>query len=836
MNFYTPNLPSLVLIFSSLLIISNSLYAWANRHSTGSAHVLVLAGNALWLLALGFRLGTHNTDFYLELTRLIMLALCMMSLGIFRYTISFAGYDYWLGRRNLLLVSLVPMLGVLLFFTNSAHHLMWTDVQQYYASGLTLFEVNYQLYFYIVSYYNVMLILSSLFVFIRVYSNSTELQRKQTLILFVSVTSELLVIFLYIAGLRRNPYFQIIFLIPSLLVTWGVWRYRLLDAVGIPREQLVQEMQDAVLVVDRNLQVADANPAARRLAGVPRELEERGKVLNILNPFQLNLLQKFDATVESHTQINLGTDDKPNYFDIHSTPLYDWRNNLTGRLLVLRNTTELHLRALELRNVNAMLESVNIRLREEIENRERLQQQTIEQQRKLAALDERNEMGRELHDGLGQLLGFLNMQTQVSVSLLEKNELGGLRQKLHEIAGVVRDGHDSVRSFILGLRPENLQQNLPEKLTEMMKDIQARYGLQVSLDYPENAPNPAFQPAVEYAQHQIMREALTNIGKHANAQQVAVKFNFTAELAQIEIMDNGRGFDLESKRQTAADSPEGPGHFGLKMMRERAEIVGGRLDIYSEPNKGTRLVIQLPCLLRQALVLDDDDLRIVHGRRILLVDDHPLFLEGLGNLLRMRGLTVVGMAHDGLEAESMAQALRPDVVVMDVNMPGRNGLEATRNIKAMLPEATVIILTVSENESTLIEAMKNGASGYLLKSMDVNEFIRLLAGFSRGEMLLSPGMALCMLDNFSTTGAEVISPALGAPKPGGLDSLSQRQQMILERISEGKKYKEIGYELSLSERTIKREMGKVVETLQLQNRQSVKAFAQQTLPARSIAK
>jgi DNA-binding NarL/FixJ family response regulator len=93
-----------------------------------------------------------------------------------------------------------------------------------------------------------------------------------------------------------------------------------------------------------------------------------------------------------------------------------------------------------------------------------------------------------------------------------------------------------------------------------------------------------------------------------------------------------------------------------------------------------------------------------------------------------------------------------------------------------------------------------------------------------------------MLDNFSTTGSEVISPTMGAQKPSGLDSLSNRQQMILERISEGKKYKEIGYELSLSERTIKREMGKVVETLQLQNRQSVKAFAQQTLPARGLLK
>ncbi len=831
-SMYTPNFLSLTLIISGLLITSNCFYAWANRDSTGFDHVFILSGNAIWLLALGLRLGTTSVEFYLDLNRLIIIAFCMMSLGIFNYTFSFAGNDYRLSRRNLLLVALIPMLGILLFFTNSAHHLMWTDIQLYSVSGMTLSKINYQICFYINIYYDLFLLVVSLFVFLRIYANLTELQRKQALILFFSVGSAVLATFIYIAGLNEYPYYNLVFSIPSLFVTWGVWRYRLLDVVGIPREQLIQEMQDAVLVVDRNLQVADANPAARRLAGLPQESAEHGKILIKLKPLQLSWLQHYDAAIETHQQLTLGTVEKPEYYDIRSTPLYDWRHNLTGRLLVLRNTTELYQREVELRGANTELESVNARLRAEIQFREKLQLQAIEQQRKLAVLAEREELGRELHDGLGQILGFLNMLAQVSVSLLENKELDKLRQKLVEISDVVRDGHDSVRSFILGLRPGNSQQNLPQKLAEMMAEFPARDGLQVILEYPENAPDPAFEPAVEYAQQQIIHEALTNVSKHANAQQVVVKFNFTAELAQIEVVDNGQGFDLESKLHALA-SPQGEsGHFGLKMMRERAEKVGGRLDFYSEEHKGTRLVLNLPCLLRQIPLVDEDDLRLAFGRRILLADDHPLFLEGLAHLLRMRGLTVVGLAHNGLEAESMAQALRPDVVIMDVNMPGRNGLEATRNIKAMLPETTVIILTVSENESTLVEAIKNGASGYLLKSMDVNEFIRLLAGFTRGEVPLSPGMALRMLDSFSSSSSETNSSSSDTTKLAGLDSLSERQQMILERISQGKKYKEIGNELFLSERTVKREMGKVVEILQLQNRQAVKAFARKTLPGR----
>ncbi len=322
MSIYIANIPSLILIFSSLLITSNSLYAWANRHSTGINHVMILSGNALWLLALGLRMGTREIGFYLDLNRLIFLSLLMMSQGIFKYTISFAGFDYWLGRRNLFLVSLVPLVGLLLFFTNSAHHLMWSDIQLYYISGITLSNIHYNPAFYIVVFYAILMLVVSMFLVNRDYRNSTDQQRRQVLILFFSVLSTLFAFFLYFAGLKEYPYFHVIFLFPSLLVTWGVWRYRLLDVAGIPSEHIIHNMEDAVLVLDRNMQVADANPAARRLAGVPLELEEHGRVLNLLNHFQMNLLKKIDATVETRALINLGTQEKPAYFDIHITPLY----------------------------------------------------------------------------------------------------------------------------------------------------------------------------------------------------------------------------------------------------------------------------------------------------------------------------------------------------------------------------------------------------------------------------------------------------------------------------------------------------------------------------------
>jgi two-component system NarL family response regulator len=127
--------------------------------------------------------------------------------------------------------------------------------------------------------------------------------------------------------------------------------------------------------------------------------------------------------------------------------------------------------------------------------------------------------------------------------------------------------------------------------------------------------------------------------------------------------------------------------------------------------------------------------------RVLLIDDHPLFLTGLRNLMALQGLEVVGTARDGLEAIEKARATKPEVILMDVQMPKLNGLEATRLIKIEMPEIKIVMLTVSENDEDLFEAIKNGACGYLLKTEEPDNFFELLSGLMRGEVPLSPGLS-----------------------------------------------------------------------------------------------
>ncbi|MGE5141191.1 MAG: response regulator [Rudaea sp.] len=225
--------------------------------------------------------------------------------------------------------------------------------------------------------------------------------------------------------------------------------------------------------------------------------------------------------------------------------------------------------------------------------------------------------------------------------------------------------------------------------------------------------------------------------------------------------------------------------------------------------------------------------------RVLLVDDHSLFLEGLRNLLVSEGITVVGMAKDGLDALAQARRLRPDVILMDIQMPRCDGVSATRLIKAELPECKVVILTMSEDEQDLFEAVKSGASGYLLKRLDAAEFFAYLAELHEGHPPFSPGLAEKILEEFRH---QVVKPeiptspsdpiAVQADQVRANESpripLSPRQLQILTLVAHGQTYAQIAATIGITERTVKYHMSEILDRLHLQNRAQVIAYAAQS--------
>jgi RNA polymerase sigma factor (sigma-70 family) len=207
--------------------------------------------------------------------------------------------------------------------------------------------------------------------------------------------------------------------------------------------------------------------------------------------------------------------------------------------------------------------------------------------------------------------------------------------------------------------------------------------------------------------------------------------------------------------------------------------------------------------------------------RVLLVDDHPLLRKGLASLLgREKGFEVVGEAQDGAEALNKAKVLKPDLVLMDIYMPGGDGLEATRRIKEALPSVKVVILTVSEEDKNLFEAIKCGAHGYLLKKIEPRDLFEMLRGVFRGEAPISRTTAAKILNEFA-------AQARRATEEIPEEKLSPKEREVIELLTKGRTNKEIGNKLGITENTVKNHLKNILDKLHLENRVQAAAFALQ---------
>jgi DNA-binding NarL/FixJ family response regulator len=206
--------------------------------------------------------------------------------------------------------------------------------------------------------------------------------------------------------------------------------------------------------------------------------------------------------------------------------------------------------------------------------------------------------------------------------------------------------------------------------------------------------------------------------------------------------------------------------------------------------------------------------------RVIVVDDQELFRRGMIMLLSVEeGIDVVGEASDGVAATELAASAVPDVVLMDVRMPKRSGIEACLTIKDAAPSAKILMLTVSEEEADLYEAVKNGASGYLLKDASIDEVAQAVALVADGQSLISPSMATKLLDEFKQMSVVGRRQDVAAPR------LTDRELEVLRLVARGLNNRDIARELFISENTVKNHVRNILEKLQLHSRMEAVMYA-----------
>lgn len=224
-------------------------------------------------------------------------------------------------------------------------------------------------------------------------------------------------------------------------------------------------------------------------------------------------------------------------------------------------------------------------------------------------------------------------------------------------------------------------------------------------------------------------------------------------------------------------------------------------------------------LSARAIPGDEEGTKGLDELRVLVVDDHDLFRTGLRNLLEEQGVNVVGEAENGETAIRLASNLAPDVVIMDLNMPGAGGVETTRRLSSLAPLSRVVVLTISADDDDVMNAVMAGACGYLLKDSSIQELIAGIRAASAGESLISPQIAAKVLQRLRAQSKDVDAAETIRAE------LSDRELQVLKLIANGKDNAQIAGELFISAKTVKNHISNILMKLQIQNRIQAAVYA-----------
>jgi signal transduction histidine kinase len=541
----------LVALGTVAVLVASALYAWRRRPVPGAlSYVAFNFLLAAWILSRALAASAVNPPakvFWHEFEVLTQLAFVTAAVC---FALEYASVGRWLTRRCLMVLAVPPVLFVPLALSNGVHGGLWTVLWQSGHPALMRGPLGSMFW-----WYGYALSFTVPAVFLWLFIRSPLHRWPAALCLLGQVVARVG----YLASERRTPDFGLdpmppVFLFVSLMYAVALFRFRLFDLLPVARSTVVEEMLDGVLVLDLRNRILDLNPAAERAFQVTAA-HVRGKDALLVLPAFAGLRSKFTTGGAGSAEVSLGSRE----FLANATALHSRYGTPVGEVLLLRDVSELK------------------RARERLADRER----------SLAVLGERNRVARELHDGLGQVLGFTRMQTEAALTLMARGSHEDAARLLRRVLHVARDAHSDVRDYIL-TATASPDDGLLASLGRHMAQFESHFGIRAELACGPGIDDALFDLPARHQLGSIIKEALTNARKHARPGVVRVSFRVENRHVLVAVEDDGAGFEI-------AQDADGPAHsFGVRFMRERAAEIGAALDLQSSPGRGTRITVEIP--------------------------------------------------------------------------------------------------------------------------------------------------------------------------------------------------------------------------------------------------
>jgi PAS domain S-box-containing protein len=553
---YTPYMWPMVA--SSFLMAVLAFHGWRRRKLPGALpFTLTLLIWSLWAIGATLELAAvarSTKIFWLKFQFFWQGPGAVASLC---FVVAYARLSRFLTRRNLTPLLLLLLLGSFLIVTNDAHHWVWTGFEFNGAVHPLCGNAYWGLlsFGYLVALINVPILI---WLFIR----SPQHRWPVGLILCAQILVRVALVLDTAAVNPFAPMDPVILVSDVLAVVYAIalFGFKMFDPVPLARETVIEQMREGMLVLDTRGVIVDLNSAAERILSAPA-IRVRGREAVEFLPVYAEAREQTQRSGVARSEIHLGTGAAARYYALHLSPLKDRRDCPLGELLLLHDITE----------------------------RKQAQAQLMDQQLALAALQERERVARELHDGLGQVLGYVKMQAQAARERLAQGQANGADQDLARLEAVVQDAHADVREYILNSKSWALPEaGLLPALRQYLRRFGETHSIQTKWVPPPEGTDGGLEPTAEAQLFRIVQEALTNARKHAHAGCVQMSLVFNDDRAQIIVQDDGVGFD-PGLLATAEGN-----RFGLGFMRERAEEVGGSVELQSAPGSGTRVIIDLP--------------------------------------------------------------------------------------------------------------------------------------------------------------------------------------------------------------------------------------------------